>query len=237
MPCCERGRQNSMHLPTASTAALSRRATSCMALARATGRCAAISGLSLIEVLITLAVISVLAALLIPQMGQQIPDQLTAVAEIVAADLEYARSLAVVNDTKYQITFEPAQNRYVLRHSGANTLLHVLPTSPFRLTTDAPDEQTTNLDELPISLPPVRLRTVVHNGGVLTAVSDVEFTALGGTTRTGQTTVWLACGEAVEARFVPIHINPATGLVEIGELTKSLPAGVAAVAVAVAVVE
>jgi hypothetical protein len=35
---------------------------------------------------------------MIPRMGQQVPDQLLAVSEIVAADLDYARSLAVVNN-------------------------------------------------------------------------------------------------------------------------------------------
>src|SRR5688500_9883392 len=65
-------------------------------------------GLTLVELLITLAVISIVAALLIPQLGQQIPDQLSAVAQIVASDLEYSRALAVANNSQYRITFELA---------------------------------------------------------------------------------------------------------------------------------
>jgi len=187
-------------------------------------------GLSLIELLITLAIVSILAAMLIPRMGQQVPDQLLSVSEIVAADLEYARSLAVVNNSKYQVTFEPAQNRYVLRHSGLNTLLHVLPASPFRQVSDEPDQQTTALSDLPLAQPMVSLHSVVAAGGTLTSVSDVEFTPLGGTTRTERTVVWLLCGNGAERRFISVEINPATGLVEIGSLTKSLPANVAALA-------
>ncbi len=190
------------------------------------------SGLSLIEVLITLAIVSVLAAMLIPQMGQHVPDQLMAVSEIVASDLEYARSLAVVNNSKYQITFSTAQSRYVLRHSGENTLLHALPISPFRKVTDGPDQQTTDLLSLPLAQPPVLLFSVVATGGTLASVSDVEFTHLGGTTRTESTVIWLACGSGSERRFVPITINHVTGLAEIGLLTKNLPANVAAVAAA-----
>ena len=187
-------------------------------------------GLSLIEVLITLAIVSILAAMLIPQMGQQVPDQLLAVAEIVAADLEYSRSLAVVNNSKYRLTFEPTQNRYVLRHSGTNTLLHVLPASPFRQVSDLPDQQTTELSELPLAQPAVRLHCVVAAGGTLAFVSDVEFTPLGGTTRTQPTVIWLTCGSSAQQRFISIEVNPATGLVEIGSLTKTLPANVAALA-------
>jgi prepilin-type N-terminal cleavage/methylation domain-containing protein len=185
-------------------------------------------GLTLVELLITLAVISIVAAMLIPQMGQQVPDQLTAVAEIVAADLEYARSLAVVNNSKYEITFETADNRYYLRHSGANTLLHVLPASAFRQHDDPPDQQTSDLDDLPLAQPIVELIKVTSGSGVVTPVSEVEFTPLGGTTRSAVTTVWLRCGQGGDRRFIPIEVNPATGLVEIGALTKTLPSNVAA---------
>jgi prepilin-type N-terminal cleavage/methylation domain-containing protein len=190
-------------------------------------------GLSLVELLITLAIVSILAAMLIPRMGQQVPDQLLAVSEIVAADMEYARSLAVINNSKYKITFTPAQNRYVLRHSGTNTLLHVLPASPFRQTSDTPDQQTTDLFDLPLARPPVQLHSVIAEGATLESVADVEFTSLGGTSRTAPTTIWLACGSSADRRFVSVEINPATGLVEIGGLTKTLPANVAALAAAV----
>ncbi len=185
-------------------------------------------GLTLVELLITLAVISIVAAMLIPQLGQQIPDQLSAAAQIVASDLEYARALAVANNSKYKVTFERAQNRYYLRHSGANTLLQVLPTSPFRQTTDPPDQQTSDLDDLPLASPVVEIARVTSGVGVVTAVSDVEFTPLGGTTRSAVTTVWLRCGQGGDTIFVPIEINPATGLGEIGSLTTSLPTNVAA---------
>jgi prepilin-type N-terminal cleavage/methylation domain-containing protein len=190
-------------------------------------------GLSLIELLITLAIVSILAAMLIPRMGQQVPDQLLAVSEIVAADLEYARSLAVVNNSQYQITFEPAQNRYVLRHSGGNTLLEVLPASPFRKPIDPPDQQTTDLSDLPLAQPAVRLYCVVTSGGTTASVPDIEFRALGNTWSNGAlnnapTVVWLVCGEGSEQRFISVEINYVTGLVEIGPLTEGLPANVAA---------
>ncbi|MCI0358698.1 MAG: prepilin-type N-terminal cleavage/methylation domain-containing protein [Planctomycetaceae bacterium] len=186
-------------------------------------------GLSLIELLITLAIISILAAMLIPRLGEHVPDQLLAASEIVAADLEYARSLAVANNSKYRVTFAPGQNLYVLRHSGSNTLLDVLPASPFRQQSDAPNQQTTDLADLPLAHPLVTLHCVVATGGSTEPVSDVEFTPLGGTTRTELTTVWLACASGTERRFTSITINAATGLVEIGELVKALPANVAAV--------
>jgi hypothetical protein len=180
--------------------------------------------------LITLAVISIVAAMLIPQLGQQIPDQLSAVAQIVASDLEYARALAVANNSQYQVTFEPGENRYHLRHSGANTLLHVLPASPFRQAGDPPDQQSSDLDDLPLAHPAVEIARVVSGTGVITAVSDVEFTPLGGTTRSAPTTIWLRCGQGSDTIYVPIEINPATGLVEIGSLTEALPNNVAVLA-------
>jgi prepilin-type N-terminal cleavage/methylation domain-containing protein len=194
------------------------------------GRRRAWRGLSLIELLITLAIISILAAMLIPRLGEQVPDQLLAVSEIVAADLEYARSLAVANNTKYQITFAPDQNRYVLRHSGTNALLDVLPASPFRQTSDPPNQQTTDLSDLPLSQPVVMLCSVVAIGGSTVPVSDVEFTPLGGTTRAEKTVIWLECSSGPERRFISIAINPATGMVAIGELTKTLPANVESLA-------
>jgi prepilin-type N-terminal cleavage/methylation domain-containing protein len=184
-------------------------------------------GLTLVELLVTLAVIAILAAVIIPHMGTQIPEQIEAAAEIVAADLEYARSLAVANGSNYRLTFEPDAEQYYLQHSGSNTLLAVLPASPFRQNDDPPDRQTTRLTDLPLAQPVVRLEAVVAGSGTPASVTDIEFTALGNTTRTDATVLWLGCGAAGDERFISIQVNPATGLVELGPVLTELPSAVA----------
>src|SRR5262245_20554250 len=90
-------------------------------------RCA----LTLIELLLTIAILGILAAILIPQLTGDLPERLNAGSQIVSTDLDYARSLAVSNNTSYRLTFDPANNLYYLRHSGTNAALNTLPRSPF----------------------------------------------------------------------------------------------------------
>src|SRR6185503_3194772 len=125
----------------------------------------------------------------------------------------------------------PAQNRYYLRHSGANPDLAVLPRSPFRQNDDAPSQQTTRLADLPLPEPGVRLVTVVVMQGAGQSATSVEFKPLGETTSKYETVVWLACGKGAAQRFISVHVNPVTGLSEIGPLTGALPAAVAALVV------
>src|SRR5947207_13957120 len=120
------------------------------------------AGLTLIELLLTIAVLGILAAILIPQLTGDLPERLSAGAQVVSADLDYARSLAVANNSSYRVTFEPDNNRYYLRHSGTSPQFNTLPQSPFRQTDDPADQQTTNLSVLPIPAPGVRLIAAVQ---------------------------------------------------------------------------
>lgn len=190
--------------------------------------CVARSALTLIEVLIAITILGILAAVLIPQLSSDLPERLEAAAQIVAADLDHARGLAVAGNSNYRVTFEPGDNRYYLQHSGTNNLLNVLPASAFRQADDPPDRQTTDLSKLPIPEPQVRLAGAVEMAGAGQATTEVEFTSLGGTTSQVETVVWLACGSEANERFISIHINPITGLVEIGPLLAELPGGAAA---------
>src|SRR5688572_24198019 len=83
-------------------------------------------GLTLIELLLTIAVLGILAAILLPQLSGDLPERLNAGAQVISTDLDYARSLAVANNTSYRITFDPASNRYYLRHSGTNPQFNTL---------------------------------------------------------------------------------------------------------------
>src|SRR5947209_7144854 len=91
-------------------------------------------GLTLIELLLTIAVLGILAAILIPQLSGDLPERLTAAAQVVSTDFDYARALAVANNTSYAITFDPANNLYYLRHTGTNPQFNTLPASPYRQT-------------------------------------------------------------------------------------------------------
>jgi Tfp pilus assembly protein FimT len=175
------------------------------------------------------AILSILAAVLIPQLSGDVPERLRAAAQVVVSDLDCARALAVANNSKYTITFDAANNRYWLRHSGTNSLLDTLPRSPFSQVSDAADQQTTSLAQLPLPEPGVRLAATVRMSGTVQTAGSVEFTPLGGTTDPNQTVVWLACASGQAQRFLPIEINPATGLTTTGAIQTALPAAVTAV--------
>ena len=76
------------------------------------------AGFTLVEVLMVVLLMSVLAAIALPSMNPSIHDQLQAVAEIVANDMAYGRSLAVANNGTYRFTFDLTNNQYYLQYTG-----------------------------------------------------------------------------------------------------------------------
>jgi prepilin-type N-terminal cleavage/methylation domain-containing protein len=185
--------------------------------------------LTLIELLLTIAVLGILAAILIPQLSGDLPERLAAGAQVVSADLDYARSLAVANNSSYRITFDLANNQYYLRHTGTNAQFNTLPRSPFRQVDDHVDQQTTRLSLLPIPDPGVKLAAVVQMQASGQSTSTVEFTPLGGTTSSYQTVIWLVSGGSSLRRYVSVQVDPITGLVSIGPLLTALPATVSSI--------
>jgi type II secretory pathway pseudopilin PulG len=184
-------------------------------------------GLTLLELLLSIALLSILCAVLIPQLSGDLPQRLGAAAQIVVSDLDYARTLAVSNQSAYRITFEPFKNRYVLRHAGTNPQLNTLPRSPFRQNDDPPDQQTTWLDRLPFPPPQVRLVAVIQWQGSGQLASMVEFTSLGGTSSPYPASIWLACGQGPLTRYLEVRVDPVTGLASVGPLSAALPPAVA----------
>lgn len=175
---------------------------------------------------------SILAAVLIPHLSGDLPERLNAGAQVIVADLDYARSLAVANNTSYRLTFDVTNNKYDLRHSGANTLFNTLPRSPFRQSNDPVDKQTTLLSQLPLPAPGVKLSAVLQMIGTPQPATTIEFTSLGGTTCASPSVLWLSCGNGNLRRHCSILIDPVTGLVSIGPTVTALPSAVSAVVAA-----
>ncbi len=183
------------------------------------------AGFSLVELMIVLVLMGVLTAAMTPMFEPSLTDELQATAQIVVADLDYARNLAVSNAGTYRIEFDEVANRYVLRYSGARESLKTLPASPFRKPGDRSDQQVVDLDDLPRLGPAVEIVGAQIDRGSLQAVRDVEFNELGATTRREATVVWLACGQGPQRRFISLSVDPVTGMASVGEITTRVPAG------------
>jgi prepilin-type N-terminal cleavage/methylation domain-containing protein len=181
------------------------------------------SGVSVVELLIVLAIVGVLAGMVVSASTPSLSDQLESAAQIIATDVGYARSLAVTNGSRYRLTFDFGANHYTLTHTGTNAALDTLPPNPFRRGGDAANVYRVDLDELP------QLGVAVHLFGVRTrsspvqATTFVEFGPLGETTSAEATVIWLMAGEHGTRRYMPIEINPVTGLTEIGPLRTATP--------------
>ncbi|MBW8884350.1 MAG: hypothetical protein JF612_06130 [Planctomycetia bacterium] len=186
--------------------------------------------LTLIEVLLTIAVLAILAGVLIPQLSADLPERLNAAAQVISADLDYARSLAVANNSSYRVSYDLANNKYILQHSGTNTLLNTLPRSPYKQLDDSPTQQTTKLAQLPIPEPGVTLVAVVQMQGSGQSATSIEFGPLGGTSSTYQSVVWISCGSGSIRRFQSVAVDPVTGLVTIGPIVSSLPSAISSIA-------
>ena len=180
-------------------------------------------GISLIELLIVIAVIAILAGVVIPKSDPGIHDQLRSAARILRTDQAYARSLAIINNSEYELHFDTAANRYILKHSGSNTDLDTLPRSPFSNPGDPPEEHIVEFAELPNLGPGVELAAVGTLGNTPQAVDKVEFGPMGETTRSEETIIWLAAGTGEHRRYLLLTVNPVTGLAEVGDYTSEAP--------------
>lgn len=181
------------------------------------------AGFSLLELLIVASLMAIIAAAVIPSANPGIHEQLDSVAQLLAGDIAYARSLAVTNNSKYKITFDVSQNRYLLEHSGNNTALDNLPASPFRKSTDPADQQIVRLAELPRVAAPVRILAVCALGTPIQTIADLEFGPLGETTRADESVIWLAAGSDSATRYISIRVSPVSGLCWIEDFRDTAP--------------
>ena len=170
------------------------------------------SGYTLVEVMMTLTLLGIMAAMAIPSFEPDIASQLASFADVVAADLSQIRHYAVAHNSKYRITFEATQNRYFYEHTGTNSALTTLPPTIYRHAANTSSKHHFDLDEMPHLGPTVYVHRVLAMTASPTVVTTLEFGPLGSTTQSSDTVVWLRAGSDDRQRFISIRINAVTGL-------------------------
>jgi prepilin-type N-terminal cleavage/methylation domain-containing protein len=173
------------------------------------------SAFSLLELLIVIAVICILLGAILPNGNPSALDALRSAAQIVSTELAYGRSLAMANNSAYKFTFDIAQNRFILQHSGSNTNLDKLPTTPFSSPGDTLYQHVVDLDEFPHIGPTARIAAVTLANSLQSA-GNIEFNPLGATTSTAGTVVWLVAGDGSNKRYITVTVDPVVGLSKIG---------------------
>ena len=198
-----------------------------LSLACASGWCAR-PAFSLVELLIVVVIISVLAGVVVTTLQPTNNSQLESVAEILVTDIAFARSLAVTNGSTYRMRFDRRENRYILDHTGSNSTFDTLPTTVFDDASDEPTQRVTDLDELPhvgSGAKIIWVQKVKENGTstTYTAINQIEFASLGQLTGPERVEIWLGNGVGDDQLYLPVYIEPATGLATVGEFDTEIP--------------
>jgi prepilin-type N-terminal cleavage/methylation domain-containing protein len=173
-------------------------------------------GFSLIELLSVIVVMAILAAVVLTGSAPSYHEQLQSAARVVAAELNHVRSLAETDGSRYTATFDIDANRMVVQHSGTNAALDHLTRAVFLSKDDTAEQHVLDLDEMDC-FENVSFSRVAVLSTSLEPATSVEFGPLGETTAQYPTLIWLAGGPEDSRLYLLIAVDPATGMVSIGE--------------------
>ena len=82
------------------------------------------SGFTLVEILIVVMIMAIAAMIAIPMMSSAGSVQVQSAANMVAADLEYAKGMAIGRQQNYSVVFDTANESYEVRDSGGSVVSH-----------------------------------------------------------------------------------------------------------------
>ena len=81
---------------------------------------------TLIELVLVMVIIVIAAVLAVPMMGSAADIQVRSAANMVASDLEYAKSMAISRQQNHSVVFDTANESYEIRDSSGTVIAHPL---------------------------------------------------------------------------------------------------------------
>jgi type II secretion system protein H len=82
------------------------------------------SGFTLIEILIVVVIIAIAAMTAIPMMTSAGSVQIKSAANMIAADLEYAKSMAIARGQGFSVVFDKNTDSYSIKDQAGNVISH-----------------------------------------------------------------------------------------------------------------
>jgi type II secretion system protein H len=81
-------------------------------------------GFTLIEILVVVVIMAIAAMLAVPLFSSVGDIQLQAAADLIAADLEYAKSMSITKGQSYSVLFDKGAESYSVREPDGTIALH-----------------------------------------------------------------------------------------------------------------
>lgn len=81
-------------------------------------------GFTIIEIVIVVVIIAIAALVAVPMMSSAASLQIRSAANMIAADLEYARSMAISRGQQYSVVFDQTAESYKIIDQLGNTIQH-----------------------------------------------------------------------------------------------------------------
>ena len=81
-------------------------------------------GFTIVELLIVVVILSIVALTAIPMMSSAASIQIRSAANIIAADLEYARSMAISRGQNHSVVFDKNTDSYRIVDQGGTVIQH-----------------------------------------------------------------------------------------------------------------
>ncbi len=151
-------------------------------------------GFTVIEIMIVLVIITIAALAAVPMMSSASSIQIRSASSMIAADLEYAKSMSISRGQNYSVVFDQNADSYWIEDQGGNVIPHPVKKG-FDYLVDFRGDS--------------RLNRVDITGATFTGNPDVEFDSMGSPDSGG--TVSLEAGGTT----VTITVEPITGYISI----------------------
>lgn len=111
-------------------------------------------GFTLIELMIVMVILGIAAAVAVPMMSSAASMQIRAAGNIVAADLEYAKSMAISRGNYYWVVFYPADEKYEIQEDDGTVIEHPIKKGSNYVVDFASDSRLDRVDISTVDLTP-----------------------------------------------------------------------------------